>query len=222
MNTKMKTLKAALAAAVLALMTATLARADANPANDSGSFTVRITPTVDLGVVVDTSGANWVGTSATLEDLTSNLGTDTLLEGPIGISMAGNFTKQELTLTGAALNTWQLDTDEVDVQDQLRLYALFGRFSHVGSPPQAAFDGVTNLITTSAGQAGQAQANEAGDTGHKYELPTTGQAEYADVDDMLPTATRRLWLRVRTPSLSSTEGQASFTVTVTAVNGAAN
>ena len=93
--------------------------------------------------------------------------------------MAGNFTKQELTLTGAALNTWQLDTDEVDVQDQLRLYALFGRFSHVGSPPQAAFDGVTNLITTSAGQAGQAQANEAGDTGHKYELPTTGEAEYA-------------------------------------------
>ncbi|MDP3543049.1 MAG: hypothetical protein Q8T11_11345, partial [Elusimicrobiota bacterium] len=100
-------IKTAMTAAALALMTATFAYADANPANDSGSFTVRITPNVDLGVVVDTTGANWEGAgSTTLEDLTSDLGTDTLLDAPIGIAMAGNFANQELTLTGVALNTW--------------------------------------------------------------------------------------------------------------------
>src|SRR3990167_8849956 len=93
MKTTAKTVTTAMLTAALALMTATAARADANPANESGSFTVRITPNVDLGVVVDTSGANWVGTSATLEDLTSDLGTETQLELPIGVTMAGNFSK---------------------------------------------------------------------------------------------------------------------------------
>src|SRR3989338_7404097 len=176
MNTKMKTLKAALAAAGLALMTATLARADANPANDSGSFTIRITPNVDLGVVVDTSGANWIG-AANL-DMASDMATDTLLENPIGIAMAGNFANQELTLTGAALNTWQLDTDEVDAVDQMRLYALFGADPVVASSPsEATFNGVANLIKTSATRAGQAQADESGDTNHAYELTSAGGGE---------------------------------------------
>ncbi|MCM2305357.1 MAG: hypothetical protein NDJ72_11680 [Elusimicrobia bacterium] len=220
MNTKMRTLKAALLSAALALLAPTAAHADANPGNDSGSFTIRITPNVDLGVVVDTTGANWAGTSANLEDLTSNLGTDTRLDAPISIAMAGNLNNQELTLTGVALNTWQLDTDEVDVQDQLRLYALFGVAPVVsGSPSVASFDGTANLITTSAKRAGQVQADEGGDTNHTFELPSGGGGEYADVDGMLSTATRKLWLRARTPTYSSTDGQAAFTGTVTAVTG---
>jgi len=213
-------------AAALALMTATFAYADANPANDSGSFTVRITPNVDLGVVVDTTGANWAGAgSSTLEDLTSDLGTDTLLEAPIGIAMAGNFANQELTLTGVALNTWQLDTDEVDVADQMRLYAMFAKPASATSPGVGDFSGAGNLITGSVTRAGQPQADEGGDTNHVYELPTA-HAEYTgspngDVDGMLSTATRKLWLRARTPSTTTTSGQASFTVTVTAVTGVA-
>ena len=220
MNTRLKTMKTVMTAAALALMTATFAYADANPANDSGSFTVRITPNVDLGVVVDTTGANWVGTSTTLEDLTSDLGTDTLLDLSIGIAMAGNFANQELTLTGVALNTWQLDTDEVDAADQMRLYAMFGNDSTPASPGVGDFAGAGNLITGSVTRAGQVQADEGGDTNHVYELPT-GHAEYGEVDGMPSTATRRLWLRARTPSTTSTSGQAGFTVTVTAVTGVA-
>ena len=202
--------------AALALMTATFARADANPANDSGSFTVRITPNVDLGVTVDTTGAAWTG-SANL-DVTSDLATDTRLTAPIGIAMAGNFGNQELTLSAVALNTWVLDTDEVDAQDQMRLYAMFGRFAYSASPAVADFNGTGNLITGSTVRAGQAQADEAGDTNHAYEL-ATGNSEYADVDGMNSTSTRKLWLRARTPSTTSTDGQAQFTVTVTAVTG---
>jgi len=36
---------------------------------------------------------------------------------------------------------------------------------------------------------------------------------------MAATATRKLWLRSRTPSTTSTDQQAAFTVTVTAVTG---
>src|SRR6266576_2338049 len=100
MNSKMKTV---MLTAALGLMTAAIARADTNSANDSGSFTVRITPNVDLGVTVDTTGSAWAG-SANL-DVVQDLGTDKLLTAPVGIAMAGNFNNQELTLTGAALNT---------------------------------------------------------------------------------------------------------------------
>ncbi|MBI2387703.1 MAG: hypothetical protein HYV14_17080, partial [Elusimicrobia bacterium] len=47
---KLKTVKTAMLAAALALTAAGVAYADTNPANDSASFTVRITPNVDLGV----------------------------------------------------------------------------------------------------------------------------------------------------------------------------
>ena len=218
MNMKLKTVKTAMLAAAVAVLGATAAYADANPANDSGSFTVRITPNVDLGVTVDTSGANWAG-AANL-DMTSDLATDTLLQNAIAVAMAGNFADQELTLTGAALNTWQLDTDEVDVQDQLRLYAMFSDSALATSPNVGTITGTQNLIATSATRAGQTQANEGGDTGHVYELSTgAGAGVYADVDGMLSSATRKLWLRARTPSTTSTDGQAAFTVTVTAVTG---
>ena len=206
---------AALAALALTAAAVT-AKADSNPANDSGSFTVRITPNVDLGVVVDTTGSAWAGSSNL--DVTSNLGTDTLLTTPEGIAMAGNFANQELTLTGAALNTWQLDTDEVDAVDEMRLYAMFGKFAYGASPINADFNGAGNLITGSTVRAGQVQADEAGDTNHVYEL-ATGNGEYADVDGMTSVSTRKLWLRARTPGTTSTGGQAAFTVTVTAVTG---
>jgi len=219
MNIKLKTVKMTVMATALALLTAGTAHADANPANDTGGFTVRITPNVDLGVVVDTTGANWAGASTNL-DLTSDLATDTLLDAPIGIAMAGNFANQELTLTGVALNTWVLDTDELDAVDEVRLYAMFGVSPLAsGSPISANFNGAGNLIRGGANRAGQPQADEGGDTNHTYEL-ATGNAEYADVDGMNASQVRKLWLRARTPNTSSTDGQAVFTVTVTAVSGA--
>jgi hypothetical protein len=216
MTMKMKTVKTILAAGLALIMTAAAAHADTNPANDSGTFTVRITPNVDLGVTVDTTGSAWVG-SANL-DVAQDLGTDKLMGTSIGIAMAGNLNNQELTLQGVALNTWVLDTDEIDVQDQMRLYALFGKVAGAASPLVSDFTGTQNLITTIATRAGQIQANEGGDTGHVYELPIA-HGQYADVDGMAATATRRLWLRSRTPATTSTDQQQAFTVIVTAVSG---
>jgi len=216
MTKKMKTFKAAALAGLIAILMPAAALADTNPANDSGSFTVRITPNVDLGVTVDTTGSAWVG-SANL-DVAQDLGTDKILSAPISIAMAGNLNNQELTLTGVALNTWVLDTDEIDVQDQMRLYAMFGVSPGAVSPIVSDFTGPQNLIVTSATRAGQTQALEGGNTGHVYELPT-GHAQYADVDGMSATATRKLWLRSRTPSTTSTDQQAAFTVTETAATG---
>ena len=104
----------------MALMTASIAKADSNPANDTGAFTVRITPNVDLGVTVDTTGAAWVG-SGNL-DVAQDMGTSKLLSAPVGITMAGNFNNQELTLTGVNINTWTLNAADTDVVDELRLY----------------------------------------------------------------------------------------------------
>ena len=222
-KTKAKTVKAMMMTAALALLTSA-AYADTNPANDSASFTVRITPNVDLGVTVDTTGSKWVGSSNL--DVTQDLGTDKLLADgfPIGVAMAGNFNNQELTLTGAALNTWALDTNDADDVDKVRLFALFAKNASATSPIVSDFNGAANLITTTPTRAGQPQADEAGDSNHVYELPIA-HAEYAgapngDVDGMSATATRKLWLRSSTPSTSSTDAQAAFTVTVTAVSGA--
>ena len=184
---------------------------------DSGNFTVRITPNVDFGLTVDTSGSRW--NAGTNLDVTLNLGTDELLAVPVKVTITGNFNNQEMTLSAAALDTWVLDTDEVDVADQMRLYGMFGRDAYASSPAPSQFNGTTNLIVAGAGQAGQAQADEAGDTLHKYELATAA-AEYADADTLAVASIRRLWLRSRTPSTTTSAGQQRFTVTVTAVSGA--
>ena len=70
-----------------------------------------------------------------------------------------------------------------------------------------------------ATRAGQSQANEGGDTLHTYEL-STGHSEYQDVDGRSASDTFKLWLRATTPTVTSTDQQAAFTVTVTAVTGA--
>jgi hypothetical protein len=216
MNMKLKTVMTA-AMIAAATMTATLAKADSNPANDSATFTVRITPNVDLGVTVDTTGAAWAGSSNL--DVTAALATDTLLTVPVSIAMAGNFNNQELTLTGAALNTWLLDTDEIDVADQMGLYGMFGNNTSPTSPTTGEITGVTNLITPTPTRAGQIQANEGGDTGHVYEL-ANAHSEAQDVDGRSASDTFKLWLRARTPSTTTDGGQMAFTVTVTAVTGA--
>ena len=213
-----KLMTGVLALAALALAGGGAWAADANPLNDSAVFTVRITPNVDLGVTVNTTGSKWADSGTNDLNVTQDLGTDELLSVPVGIAMAGNFNNQELTLQGAALNTWTLDTDEVDRPDQLRLYAMFGRFGYAASPTTGEITGAVNLIKTGATAVGQAISDESTDNNHVYELVQAG-TEYADMDGMLANATRKLWLRSRTPSVTSVAGQMAFTVTVTAVSG---
>jgi len=191
--------------------------ADANPGNDSGAFTIRLLPSVDLGVVVDTTGAHWFG-SADL-DAVSDMGTTQRLETGVTLTVTGNFNNQELELEAAANDTWTLASDESDAQDQLRLYAMIG--ADQSTPPSAALiSGAANLVTGTATRAGQPQADEGGDANHAYEFSTAQSPQYQDIDGMVVGTTRSLWLRVDTPPLTTSDEQQSFTITVTAVSGA--
>jgi hypothetical protein len=219
MNTKVKWTALALCAALLTFTGK--AWADANPANDSGSFIIRIQPNVDLGVTVDTSDAGW--TDGGNLDLTADLNSTSILNTGVLLTVAGDFSNQELTLQGAANNSWSLDADEAPAEDQLRLYAMIGLNQNTAPAAgsiSAAF-GSLNLIGTSAVRAGQAQPDEAAndDTGKVYEFANAAGTQFQDVDGMAVGTTRRLWLRADTPPMTTSADQQTFTITVTAVTG---
>ena len=219
MTTKTKT-KAWLGLAALALaLGVTAAKADPNSSNNTGTFTVRITPNVDLGVTVDTTGSAWVG-SANL-DVTTALNAESLLGTGVLLTVAGDFNNQEFALNATALDTWTLDTDETPELDKVRLYALIGA-NQSAAPASSLFNGTANLLGATPVNAGQAQANEGGDSTHIYEFLTAQSPEYAQIDGMAVTTARRMWLRANTPTTTSTDAQARFTVTVTAISGAGN
>ncbi len=184
-------------------------------AASAAAVTVRLVPVVDLGVIIDTTGAAWAG-SANL-DTAMDLGTEKVLGTGVKVTVVGNLNIQELELQGAPLDGWTLDTDEIDGQDQLRLYGLFAA-NGAAAPASVAFNGAEHLITAAVKRAGQPQAFEAGDLNHTFELPIA-HASYADVDDMQIGAIRRLWLRANTPSFSSQDQTQRITVTITAGSG---
>ena len=193
-------------------------RADANPANDTGAFVLRILPSVDLGVTIDTTGAHWFG--APDLDMTSDMGATTRLETGVTLTVTGNFNNQELQIAAVANDTWQLDTDETPGLDQLRLYALIGANQSASAPTAALFSGTANLVTETPARAGQPQADEGGDANHSYEFSTAQSPEYQDIDGMEVGTVRRMWLRVDTPPTTTSDEEQSFTITVTAVSGA--
>ena len=193
-------------------------RADANPGNDSGAFVLRLLPSVDLGVTVDTTGAHWFGSSDLA--VVSEMGTTNRLETGVTLTVTGNFNNQELQLEAVANDSWALDTDEADGPDQLRLYAMIGADQGAVVPAAALLSGTANLLTGTPTRAGQPQADEGGDSNHSYEFSTAQSPEYQDIDGMVVGTTRRLWLRADTPPLTTSDEQQSFTITVTAVSGA--
>ena len=203
-------------AALALVLGVTAAKADPNNANNTGTFTVRITPNVDLGVTVDTSGSAWAG-SANL-DVAVALNAESILGTGVKLTIAGDFSNQELLLSATNLDTWTLDADETPGADSMRLYAMVGADQGT-APGSGLFAGAGNLLTGTPVRAGQAQANETGDSAHTYEFSTGAGAVYADIDGMAVAAARRLWLRANTPTTTTTDEQARFTVTVTAVTG---
>ena len=190
--------------------------------NNTGVFTVRIQPNVDLGVTVNTAGAAWVG-SADL-DVGMDLSAEKLLGTGVLLTVAGNFQNQEFALSAANAATWALDTDETAAEDQLRLYGLIGA-NQTAAPASALFNGVPNLITNALANAGQSNANEPSASpgaGHVYEFLDNQAPEYAQIDNLAVLTARRLWLRANTPPTTTTDVQQAFTVTVTATSGATN
>ena len=221
MNKTNKTKWTALALCAALLTMTGKAWADANPANDSGSFIIRITPNVDLGVTVDTTGAGW--TDGGNLDLTADLNSTSILNTGVLLTVAGDFSNQELTLQGLANNSWTLDADEAPAENELRLYAMIGL--NQNTAPAAGSISATvenlNLVTTSAQRAGQDSTNEPlnNDTSKRYEFANADTTQFQDVDGMAVGTTRRLWLRADTPPTTTSADQQTFTITVTAVTG---
>jgi hypothetical protein len=173
---------------------------------------------VDLGVTVDTTGAGWQDGGDL--DVTLDLAAEEILNTGVLLTVAGNFSNQELTLEAAANDSWALDTDEVSGEDDLRLYAMIG--ANQGTPPaNTDITTATNLVTATPKRAGQPQADEPGNnnTNKTYEFATTAATQFQNVDGMAVGTTRRLWLRANTPPSTTSDEQQTFTVTVTAVTG---
>lgn len=202
------------------MMRAPDVRAAANPTNDSAGFTVRLTPRVDMGVVIDTAGSSWSDGLGAVESLAAmDLGTTYLLSEAVKVTIVGNFNNQELEVQGSEpADGWTLGTDSTDAENKLRLFALFGRDG--GSSFAASeFSDDTHLITTAVKRAGQPQADEGGENNKTFEA-LSSNAEYADLDNMTVGTARLLWLRADTPSLTTYSAEQAFSVTVTAVSGA--
>jgi hypothetical protein len=214
-------------AAVLALglCAGQASAADPVASNNTGNFTVRITPNVDLGVTVDTTGAAWAGDTDL--DVDMDLGTEKLLGTGVKLTVAGNFQNQEFALSGANAATWTLDADDATAEEnKLRLAAMIGADQNTELPTSAQFNGDGNLVVVGGPvRAGQSNANEGSatpGTGHVYEFADDAGAEYQQIDDMAVGQARRLWLRAKTPPTSTTDAQQAFVVTVTAMSGAAD
>ncbi|PCI37694.1 MAG: hypothetical protein COB53_05790 [Elusimicrobia bacterium] len=213
---------AAGALSLLALFSPLCAKADINPANDSASFVIRVLPQIDLGVVVDTSGAAWIGSSDL--SMTPNLGSQQRLGTPVTLTIVGNLNNQELTLSALALDTWTVDTDaSATEQNALQIYALVGRDQTGVLATDADYDTGTSahLITTSDLPVGQPIIDEGAATGNNFFefIPADG-AKYDDVDNMKVGTVRKLWMSTMIPSDVTVEGEQKFQITVQAVFGA--
>lgn len=201
----MSGLAALAAAALLALPAA----ADPNPANDSDSVVIHITPQPDLGVTVDTA-------NVTL-DFTMVMGATSYTLKPATVTVLGNITPQELDVQGGNISAspvWALAANETPALDVLRLYALFS-VARDSQPAETDFSGAKNLVTTGIKRAGMASG-----AAPNQNFENNNMAGGADMDSMPVGAVRQMWLRIDAPPTTSTTSEQDFTVTLTATRSA--
>jgi hypothetical protein len=221
----MKAVGLLLAMSLLALWGAQTARA-ADEQN-SDSLTITITPTTDLGVDVDTTTTRFTltDTPGTMA-LTMQLNDKAYFVSPATVTILGNYNNQEVQLSAVALNSWTVDTDEVDEADQVQLYALFAA-DKGAHPTDADFDQGTDgrhQVKGAAKMAGETVVGvENNDlTGNQFEIADASMAQGTDMDNLAVGAVKQLWLRVNTPLTSTTEEAVSVTITLTAMTGKTN
>jgi len=223
----MKTMRSWLKCMLAAALAVAVAGGAATAADtDTDSLTITITPVVDLGVDLDTTSAKMVnGTGLNLPSVT--LGSTEYMDIPAMMTIKGNYNNQEVKVSAAGLDTWQIDEDEDIEADKVQVYALFTLgLPENGSPTEAEFgsDSARHLVKTLA------NAEVAGeDLGFEEDLRTNNYYEIANgalsggvnMDGLTVGTARQLWLRVDTPAESSVdETQAQeIQVTVTAVSG---
>ncbi|MFA5140926.1 MAG: hypothetical protein WC728_16995 [Elusimicrobiota bacterium] len=225
----MKTMRGWLRCMLAAALAVAVAGGAATAADtDTDSLTISITPSVDLGVDLDTTSAKMTG-SATNDLNLANvlLGSTVYMDIPAMMTIKGNFNRQEVRVSAAGLDTWQVDEDETIEADKVQVYALFTLgLPNANSPAEADFgsDGARHLVHAvgTSHVAGEDLGFEANlRTNNYYEIANGGITGGVEMDDLMVNTQRQLWLRVDTPADSSVdETQAQrIQVTVTALNG---
>ncbi|MFH1725880.1 MAG: hypothetical protein ABII00_14825 [Elusimicrobiota bacterium] len=192
------------ALAALLWLAPSAVRAD-DPSDNSDSITIIITPTVDLGVEIDTSAVNL--------NFTMAMGATDFTVVPATLTILGNVNPIELDVQGTNVSgspVWTLDADETPGQDELQVYGLFsvGRSTR---PLESEFAGAKNLVTPAAKRAGQ-----EGGSGPDQNFENNQMLGGADMDGLNVGDQRQLWLRIDAPPVTSTTEAQQMRVTVTA------
>ena len=223
MNTKQnKQWMAVMAAGVLALtLGAGRAYADAVPTNNSDSLSIQITPSVDFGVDLTTSGA--VMESGTGLSVTAGLNTSQFLSDAATMALLGDFNNQEVSVSAVGLDTWTVDTDETGSADQVIVYALFSTTSKSARPTSTEFLEGTALhqVTGTAKFAGEpsgAENNGGGDNSFEHYAMSAS----ADMDNLVLSAERSLWLQLDMPTSTTVTADQRIQITLSADTGVDN
>ena len=222
MKTTMKAMGLMLAMSLLALWGAQTVQAA--PDTDTDYFTITVTPSVDLGVDVDTTNAKFVGgdTIGSM-NLPLAVGGTAYMETPAVVRILGNYNKQEIQLKAECLDSWTIDSDFSAEEDKVQVYALFAE-SKGSTPSEAEFDeglDARHMIQDTNKLAGAAQGNEGSTNVLSYFSynPESKPAWSAYMDDLAVNAQKELWLRVDAPPTSLSDDTQRIVVTLTAVNG---
>ena len=187
---------------------ATDVRADANTSNDADSLTIIITPNVDYGVDIDTTGV-------TLDLGTVDLYDTAQTAEPAVVTVKGSWASQELDLSGSIEGGWSFDATPSTwatsgSQDEIAVYALFSDTA-LGTAPNG--DDFANA-TADAGYTGVA-SRVGGDSGGGDKFEKQG-ANAIDMDNRAPEDDANMWIFLRLPDATSTSSDQEITLTLTA------
>ena len=194
---------------------------------NSDAFTIRITPSVDYGVDVDTATTQLAGDGGPLglgSAHALSLNSTYYFVSPATVTVLGNFSNQEVSVSAAGLDTWLVDADEAIELNRVQLYALFTT-NKSSRPLETEFgsDAARHQVTGSAQFAGETSGSETNVRAtNRYEIANGDMTGGADMDGLSVSNLRQLWLRLDTPSETSVDTEQKVQVTVTAASGVTN
>ncbi len=189
---------------------------------DTDAFTIRITPSVDYGVDVDTATTQFdTGDVAGDLDVTLSVGGTNYFIAPATVTVKGNFNNQELYLRAVGLDNWTVDADETAQANAVQLYGLFA-VDKSSRPLEAEFasDTARHLITQTAQYAGEDSGTENNDrTDNRYEIANGDMTSGTNMDGLTVNTIKQLWLRVDSPAATDFVTAQQIQVIVSADSG---
>lgn len=185
--------------------------ADSNPANDSAGLEIKLFPSVDRGVVIDTETVN-------LNLGFVDMGVSTQTVSPATITIVGTIMNTELNMSALITGGWTFDEEvaESTETDKLAAWVVFKTTTSSAVPSKSGsdFDDAQDSLNSNSAVFGPVRVGtQGGDSG------LNGRFEDGSInmDSLFPGNKRHAWIYFRTPPNTSvsTEQQIHFTLTVT-------